>query len=184
MSDTTLPHREGLTGKTPVTDAAAPGIDAVAGASATGIFDDSNITWNALEGIDHLTYHILKVDPEAKSVDLLLKFSANERIILHRHHADYSTFIIQGELRLYDADGALTEIRPTGSFVEKPGGGAPHTEGGGDIDCIAWFSNRGTDGIIYEILGPNEETLATLGLPDFMALWDAQDPPVASHLPG
>lgn len=145
-------------------------------------FDQSNIRWYKLEGIDHVWYHVLRVDPALKVVDLLLKFSANERIVLHRHHADYSTFIIQGELRLYGEDGALTEIRPTGSFVEKPGGGAPHTEGGGEVDCIAWFSNRGTDGLIYEILGPNNETIATLGLDDFKALQDAQDPPIQPYV--
>lgn len=149
-----------------------------------GLLDQSNVTWNALEGIEHVWYHILKVDADARIVDLLLKFSANQRILLHRHHADYSTLILQGELRLYDASGTLTEIRPTLSFVEKPAGGPPHSEGGGDIDCIAWFSNRGTDGMIYEILGPDLETVATLGLPDFHALWQAQVPPVQPSHPG
>ncbi|MGK7652134.1 hypothetical protein ACSQ76_06880 [Roseovarius sp. B08] len=88
-----------------------------------GLLDQSNVTWNTLEGFDHVWYHILKVDPDAKTVDLLLKFAANQRILLHRHHADYSTLILQGELRLYDASGTLTEIRPTLSFVEKPAGG-------------------------------------------------------------
>ncbi|MCR9087460.1 MAG: DUF4437 domain-containing protein [Rhodobacteraceae bacterium] len=184
MEKKTLTRREGLAGIGTVAAAAAVGTAPAAAAPGGGAFDQSNIKWNALEGIDHVWYHVLKVDPDAKVVDLLLKFSANERIVLHRHHADYSTFIIQGELRLYDDAGELTEIRPTGSFVEKPGGGAPHTEGGGDVDCIAWFSNRGTDGTIYEILGPNGETLATLGLQDFAALWDAQDPPVQPYIPG
>lgn len=85
---------------------------------------------------------------------------------------------------IHDAAGDLTEIRPTGSFVEKAAGGAPHTEGGGERDCIAWFSNRGTDGMIYEILGPNNETVATLGLLDFKALLEAQDPPVIPTVPG
>ncbi|MGK7754317.1 hypothetical protein [Roseovarius sp. C03] len=78
---------------------------------------------HTLEGIEHVWYHILKVDPDARIVDLLLKFSANQRILLRRHHADYSILILQGELHLYDADGTLTEIRPTLSFVEKPAGG-------------------------------------------------------------
>lgn len=152
-------------------------------APPVGKFDESNIKWNTLEGFDHVWYHILRVDPEAKVVDLLLKFAANQRIVLHRHHADYSTFVIQGELRLYDAAGALTEIRPVGSFVEKAAGGAPHSEGGGDIECIAWFCNRGTDGMIYEILGPGYETVATLGLPEFQALWEAQETPVKPVIP-
>ena len=184
MKKTTITRREGLAGAGSAAATVAIGTSAAAAAPAAATFDQSNVTWNTLEGIDHVWYHVLKVDPEAKIVDLLLKFSANQKIVLHRHHADYSTFIIQGELRLYDESGELTEIRPTASFVEKPGGGAPHTEGGGDVDCIAWFSNRGTDGTIYEILGPNNETVATLGLQDFKALWEAQEPPVQPYMPG
>ncbi|MER0238342.1 DUF4437 domain-containing protein [Fulvimarina sp. MAC8] len=157
--------------------------DAASAIPAAAIFDDSNIKWNVLEGIEHVWYHILKVDPEAKIVDLLLKFAANQRILLHRHHADYSTFVIQGELRIYDETGALREVRPTASFVEKPAGGAPHTEGGGEVDCIAWFSNRGTDGTIYEILGPDHETIATLGLNDFKGLLEGQETPVQPYIP-
>lgn len=169
-----LTRREGLAG---LGAAAGIALGATSASAATdgGGFDQSNITWYTLDGLDHLWYHILKVDADAMIVDVLLKFAANQRIVLHRHHADYSTFIIQGELRIYDKAGELTEVRPTGSFVEKPGGGAPHTEGGGNIDCIGWFSNRGTSGVIYEILGPNEETIATLGLPEFQALWEAQN---------
>jgi len=169
------------------TTIAAVALGANAGQAATNVaaaFDQTNIKWNTLPGIDHLWYHVLSVDRDLKVVDMLLKFAANEKVVLHKHHADYSTFIIQGELRLYDAGGALTEIRPTASFVQKSAGGAPHTEGGGDEDCIAWFSNKGTDGVIYEILGPNGETLATLGLPEFEALMQAQDAPVQPILPG
>ncbi len=184
MTKTTLTRREGLAviGSTAAT--ATVGSSAAAAAPSAGTFDQSNIKWYSLKGIEHVWYHVLKVDPDAKVVELLLKFSANQRIVLHRHHADYSTFIIQGELRLYNEKGELTETRPTGSFVEKPGGGAPHTEGGGDIDCIGWFSNRGTDGVIYEILGPDMATVATLGLKDFKGLQEAQDPPVQPIVPG
>ncbi|GFE51982.1 hypothetical protein So717_37350 [Roseobacter cerasinus] len=184
MKTNTITRREGLVGAGAATATVGIGTDADAATADAVTFDQTNIKWNTLEGIEHVWYHVLNVDPEAKVVDLLLKFSANQKIILHRHHADYSTFIIQGELRLYDERGELTEIRPTASFVEKSGGGAPHTEGGGDIDCIAWFSNRGTDGMIYEILGPNKETVATLGLQEFKALWEAQETPVQPYIPG
>ena len=169
------------------TTVAAVALGANASKAATEVaaeFDQSNIKWNTLEGIEHLWYHILDVDRDLKVVDMLLKFSANQKVVLHKHHADYSTFIIQGELRLYNAEGELTEIRPTASFVQKSAGGAPHTEGGGDQDCIAWFSNKGSDGMIYEILGSNGETLATLGLPEFEALMQAQDEPVQPVIPG
>lgn len=184
MKKTTMTRREGLAGVGTAAAAIALGPQEASAGTPAGSFDQSNIKWYTLAGFDHVWYHILKVDPDARIVDLLLKFAANERIVLHRHHADYSTFIIRGELRIYSEDGAIREVRPTGSFVEKPAGGAPHTEGGGDVECIAWFSNRGTDGMIYEILGPNHETVATLGLPEFKALLEAQDPPVQPYVPG
>lgn len=184
MQKPKITRREGLTSIGAVAGAVAVGGTAAAAAPTLAAFDQSNTKWYTIQGIDHAWYHVLKVDPEAKIVDVLFKFAANQQVILHRHHADYSTFIIQGELRIYNPAGDLIEIRPTGSFVERPAGGEPHTEGGGDEDCIAWFSNRGTDGVIYEILGPNNETVATLGLPEFQALWEAQDPPVQPTVPG
>jgi hypothetical protein len=139
-------------------------------------FDDSNITWHTLEGIENLEYHICAVDEERKIVDILFKFAANKKVVLHRHHADYVTVVIQGELRIYRANGEVKEVRPVGSYVATRGGGEPHTEGGGDVDLIAFFSNRGQDGVIYEILDENLNTLATLGLQDFKALMEAQRP--------
>lgn len=150
--------------------------------SSTG-FDDSNIIWNQLEGIDHVWYHVCDVDEDAKIVDVLLKFSANQKIVLHRHHADYRTFVLQGELRIYAPDGSVKEVRPTGSYIFTKGGGEPHTEGGGDVDVVVLFSNRGTDGTIYEILDDQLNTLATLGLRDFRHLLDAQTPSPAHRVP-
>lgn len=137
-------------------------------------FDDSKITWNTLEGIDNLHYHIYAVDEERKIVDVMFKFAANKQVVLHRHHADYITLVIQGELRIYRSNGELKEVRPAGSYVATRAGGEPHTDGGGSEDAIAFFSNRGQDGVIYEILDDNLNTVATLGLQDFKALLQAQ----------
>ena len=86
----------------------------------TTAFDQSNIRWYVLEGIDNAYYHVCSVDEENKIVDVLFKFDANKQVILHRHHAAYRTLVLQGELRIYKADGALKEIRPVGSYVERP----------------------------------------------------------------
>ncbi len=145
-------------------------------------FDESNISWYQLEGIDHAWYHVCSVDEDAKIVDVLFKFEANERVVLHRHHAAYRTLVLQGELRIYKTDGTLKEIRPVGSYVATPPGGEPHSEGGGDQDAIVFFSNRGTDGMIYEILDAELNTLATLGLQDFKGLLEAQAPSVKPEL--
>lgn len=139
-------------------------------------FDESNITWHTLEGIEHLKYHIFAVDEERKIVDLIFKFDANSKILLHRHHADYITLVVQGELRIYRANGEVKEVRPVGSYVATKAGGEPHTEGGGDQDVIVFFSNRGQDGMIYEILDENQNQIAAFGMPEFKALMEAQRP--------
>lgn len=178
-----LSRREGL-----VAMGAAAALTMLGSGSAmakkfAGAFDQSNIKWNTLEGIENLWYHIVRVDPEAKVVDIIFKFAANKKVVLHRHHADYSTFIIQGELRLYDKDGNLKEIRPTGSFVQKKAGGPPHDEGGGDVDCIAWFSNWGTDGLIYEVLDADLNRVGELTFDVFKDLYAAQAKPVQPIMP-
>jgi quercetin dioxygenase-like cupin family protein len=137
-------------------------------------FDDSNISWHTLEGIENLHYHIYAVDEVRKIVDVMFKFAANKKVVLHRHHADYITLVIQGELRLFRANGELKEVRKVGSYVATSVGGEPHTECGGDEDAIVFFSNRGQDGTIYEILDEQMNTLANLGLQDFKALLQAQ----------
>ncbi len=137
-------------------------------------FDDRNITWHTLEGIEHLQYHIFAVDEVNKIVDVMFKFASNKKVVLHRHHADYVTLVVQGELRIYRANGELKEVRPVGSYVATKVGGEPHTEGGGDEDAVVFFSNRGQDGVIYEILDEQMNTLATLGLLDFKGLLQAQ----------
>jgi quercetin dioxygenase-like cupin family protein len=137
-------------------------------------FDDSNIRWHTLEGIENLHYHVYGVDEANKIVDVLFKFAANRKVVLHRHHAAYITLVIQGELRLYRANGELKEVRSVGSYVATGLGGEPHTECGGNEEAIVFFSNRGQDGVIYEILDEGLNTVATLGLQDFKALLQAQ----------
>lgn len=140
-------------------------------------FDVRNVPWYTLDGLPHVAYHICAVDEQKRIVDILFKFDANARIVLHRHRADYITLILQGELRLYRPNGELKEIRPVGSYIAGRADGEPHSEGGGDQDVIAFFSNRNVDDIVYEILDENLTTIATFGMAEFKALLEAQEPP-------
>lgn len=141
----------------------------------THLFDQSNIPWRTVEGVDHLWYYVFDVDEVNRSVDILFKFAANEKILLHRHKADYRTFVIQGELRIYRQNGDLKEVRPLGSYVMSKAGGEPHREGGGDVDVIALFSNRNVkDGLIYEILDEDFNIIAKFGMPEFKAFLELQ----------
>lgn len=81
------------------------------------LFNDANINWQTLGDFEHLLYSILNVDEENKTIDAIFKFAANQQIVLHRHKALNHLFVIQGEHRIYQANGALKEVRPVGSYT-------------------------------------------------------------------
>jgi hypothetical protein len=136
-------------------------------------FDDRSIRWNRLGDFEHLLYSILNIDEELKIIEVLFKFSANQQIVLHRHKVLNHTFVVQGEHRLYHANGELKEIRPTGSYTVSPASDDPHREGGGDQDVIVLFSIRG-GGDLYDILDDNLNVLAVLTFQDLVSLYAAQ----------
>ncbi|MDD1621412.1 MAG: regulator [Methylococcaceae bacterium] len=138
------------------------------------LFDDSHIHWQTLAGFDHLQYSILDIDESHKIVDVLFKFAARKQIVLHRHKVLNKTFVIQGEHRLYHADGSLKEIRPVGRYTSSQPSEEPHREGGGDEDVVVYFSIRGGDGVFYEILDDELNVTAELGMRDFVDLYEKQ----------
>lgn len=137
-------------------------------------FDDSNIRWNKLGDFEHLVYSVLDIDEDNNIVDVFFKFAANQQIVLHRHKAQNNTLVIQGEHRLYEANGKIKEVRPVGSYTISPPSDEPHREGGGDQDVVVFFSIRGNDGVLYEVLDNDLSVLATLSMQDFIGLYNAQ----------
>ncbi len=137
-------------------------------------FDDSNIKWNTLEGFEHAAYYVYDIDEKNNIVDVVFKFAANRQVMLHRHKTPYRTLVLQGELRIYRADGELKEVRPVGSYIATEANGEPHREGGGDQEAIVFFSNRNVEGAIYEFLDDAQNPIVTLGLADFKGLFEAQ----------
>tara|TARA_R110002073_G_scaffold243551_3_gene405735 strand:+ start:351 stop:776 length:426 start_codon:yes stop_codon:yes gene_type:complete len=133
------------------------------------VFDDSNITWHRLGDFEHLHYSILALDENSHIADVLFKFAANERIVLHRHKAHNNTFVVQGEHRLYKPDGSLKEVRAVGSMTSSAPDTEPHREGGGDQDVIILFSIRG-DGVLYELLDDEQNEIGTISFQDLINL--------------
>lgn len=138
------------------------------------MFNDANINWQTLGNFEHLLYSILSIDEQNKIVDVIFKFAANQQIVLHRHKVLNHLFVIQGEHRIYEANGKLKEIRPVGSYTISQPSVEPHREGGGDIDVIVLFSIRGDDGVFYEILDDDLNIIAMLGMQDFIELYKNQ----------
>ena len=137
-------------------------------------FDDSNLTWASIDWLENVWFYVYNVDRKNGIVDVIFKFAANSKAMMHQHKTPYITLVLQGELRFYRPDGELKEIRPTGSYVMGVANGEPHTEGGGDEDAIVFFSNRNVEDALYEFLDENMKPTVTLRIGDFEEALRAQ----------
>jgi quercetin dioxygenase-like cupin family protein len=136
-------------------------------------FDDRNIHWYTLGDFEHFVFAMLDVDVPQKIVDFVLKFPPNQKIFLHRHLALTNTLVVQGEHRLYEPNGKLKELRPVGSYTSSPPGD-PHQEGAGDEGGVVFYSVRGKDGTLFEVLDENLNVIGALGLEDFVGAFNEQ----------
>jgi 2,4'-dihydroxyacetophenone dioxygenase len=139
-------------------------------------FDDRAIHWNRFgDFVPAFHYTILHLDQKSRIADVLFKLPANAQIVLHRHRVLNHTFVVQGEHRLYEADGSLREIRPAGSYTVSPASETPHREGGGELDVIILFSIRpGNDEVLYELLDDAGNPLGTITFQTLVELYQAQ----------
>jgi hypothetical protein len=136
-------------------------------------FEEKNIRWKTIDGIDHMSLTVLDVDEKGGLLHVLYKFAANRQIVLHRHLTLNKTMTIEGEHRLYDVSGRLKEIRPAGRFTIAPPSEEPHREGGGDRDALVLFVIYGEDAL-YQALDDEMKVVRTLGVPDFVGLFDGK----------
>ena len=146
---------------------------AVAAEPTSYVFDDRNIRWYTLGDFEHFVFAMLDVDVPQKIVDFILKFPPNQKIFLLRHLALTNTLVVQGEHRLYEPNGKLKEVRPVGSYTSSPPGD-PHQEGAGDEGGVVFYSVRGKDGALFEVLDDNLNVIGTLGLDDFVSAFNEQ----------
>jgi quercetin dioxygenase-like cupin family protein len=146
-------------------------------------FDDRGIRWNRFGDFEpRFDYVILNIDEKRRIADVLFKFPAQEQIALHRHIALNHTFVVQGNHRLYEATGELSEDRPTGLYKIIPGNEKPHREGGGNQDTVVFFSIRPDESDdLYELLDDAMNPIATVTFPMLIDLYRAQDTAVAAQ---
>jgi hypothetical protein len=136
-------------------------------------FDDRNIRWYNLGDFENFVFAMCNVDVPGKIVDFILKFPANKQIFLHRHLALTDTLVVQGEHRLYEPNGTLKEVRPTGSYTSTPPG-EPHREGAGDDGGVVFYSVRGKDGVLFEVLDDKLTVIGSLTMDDFVNAFKEQ----------
>lgn len=148
-------------------------VAAAAAETRSYAFDDRNIRWSKLGDLEHFVFAVLDVDPSQRVVDFIIKFEPNQQIILHRHLALTNTLVIQGEHRLYEPNGALKEVRAVGSYTSSQPG-EPHREGAGAEEAVVFYSVRGKDGILFELMNDDLNVVGTLGMEDFIQAFDEQ----------
>ena len=146
---------------------------ATSASANTYAFDDRNIRWNKLGDLEHFVFAVLDIDIPRKVVDFIIKFDPNRQIVLHRHAALTNTMVIQGEHRLYEADGALKEVRAVGSYTSSQPGD-PHREGAGDQPAVVLYSVRGKDGVLFELMNDDLNVVGTLSMEDFAQALEQQ----------
>src|SRR6266849_7287136 len=145
----------------------------LAGERTAFAFDDRNIRWQKFGDFEHFVFAMFDVDKQGKVIDFILKFPPNKQIFLHRHLALTNTLVVQGEHRLYEPNGALKEVRPVGSYTSTPPG-EPHREGAGDEGGVVFYSVRGKDGVLFEVLDDDLNVVATLSMEDFVGAFKEQ----------
>lgn len=134
-------------------------------------FATADIEWK-----DFLTegcyYKILDVNPAAHTADIIVKFDPGARCLFHRHVAATTTLVLEGTLHVFDqtVNGVVEKIKPAGSFSS----GAEneiHIEGGGDEGVVVYFSMRGTDDHIYDLLNTDFSLRKAITVQDFAKDW-------------
>ena len=135
---------------------------------------DHEIRWQPFAGIENLELSLCDIDEERKVVDLIVRFAPNQTVTLHNHLAQTNMFIIQGELRMYEADGSVREMRPAGRYYRGRTNDA-HSEGGGPQGAVVFYSMRADAADeVLEVLAEDQSVVATLTMDDVRAAWAAQ----------
>ncbi|MGD0076784.1 MAG: hypothetical protein ABSD31_21015 [Candidatus Binataceae bacterium] len=135
-------------------------------------FDTSNIKWK-----DFITegcyYRILNVDPALQTAEMLLKFDPGCLCVFHRHIAPTTSLVLEGSLYVKEqtASGMVETIRPAGTFTVGAENEV-HIEGAGDDGVVAYFSMRGKDDHIYDLLNPDLSLRRVVTLQDFARDWE------------
>ncbi len=123
-------------------------------------FDTSHIEWSHLEGGPEFDYPIdywlavLGSDPKTGTLDLLVKWEPDSYCHFHRHCAETTILVLEGEQHIIETreDGEkIHKVRKAGTYAHSPGGDV-HMEHGGPEGALVFFSMHSQDGHIFDLL--------------------------------
>jgi len=123
-------------------------------------FDSEHIDWIHVVD-DEVGYPcdyktaVLGADPTIGRLDLIVKWAPNAYCHFHRHIADTTILVLEGEQHITEiaADGTegAHKVRPAGTYASSRGGDA-HMERGGPEGALIFFALQAVDGRLFETL--------------------------------
>lgn len=135
---------------------------------------DHEIDWQPFAGIENLELTLCDLDEDRQVLDLLARFAPNKTVTMHNHLAQTNMFVIQGELRMYELDGSVREVRPAGRYYRGRRDDV-HSEGGGPDGAVVFYSVRGHGAEeMFQVMDNNENVVATISMGDLREAWAAQ----------
>ncbi len=125
------------------------------------LIDNQNLRWKRFTGYDNFDYHIdysaaLLRAHENGHVDLLYRWAPNSYCHFHRHTAQTTSTVLDGELHVIDIDPETgkelnTRIRKVGDYASKEPGDV-HMERGGPDGALVLFNLYSPQGLLAESL--------------------------------
>ncbi len=139
------------------------------------IFDDSRISWGPFPYVENAEFALSDFDEERRVIDVLFKFAANKKITVHTHIQQTNMLVVQGELRMYETDGSIKEIRHAGQYFRGKKDDT-HSEGGGPEGAVVFYSVRVDErDELFDILDDKEQVIATIKIGDVRSMWEAKN---------
>ena len=137
-------------------------------------FDDNQICWTPFPGIENAQFSLCDYDEARGIVDLIFKFDPNKKIAIHTHIWQTNMFIIEGELRMYETDGSIKEIRSAGNYYSGCENDT-HSEGGGPKGAVVFYTVRSNGGEeIFDLLDDERNIVATITKTDIKNMWESK----------
>ena len=135
---------------------------------------DHEINWQPFAGIENLELTLCDIDEDRQVVDLLVRFAPNKSITMHNHLMQTNMFVIQGELRMYEPDGSVREVRPAGRYYRGRRDDV-HSEGGGPEGAVVFYSVRGHGAEeVFQVMDDEQNVVTTLRMDDIREAWKEQ----------
>ncbi len=125
------------------------------------LIDNDALRWKRFTGDDRFAYPIdysaalLRANRDGH-VDLLYRWAPNSYCHFHRHTAQTTSTVIEGELHVMDVDPATgreisLKVRTAGDYASKEPGDV-HMERGGPEGALVLFNLYAPDGLLAESL--------------------------------